>query len=42
VLALMTKLGVKRLVTARFLLERIGDGFARAAGGHGAKMVIAP
>ena len=41
-LALMPKLGVKRLITARFPLERIGEAFAHAAAGHGAKTVIAP
>ncbi len=39
-LALMPKLGVRRLVTARFPLERIGEAFAHAAAGHGAKTVI--
>ena len=39
-LALMPKLGVKRLVTARFPLERIADAFAHAAAGHGAKTVM--
>jgi len=33
---------VKRLITARFPLERIADAFAHAAGGHGAKTVITP
>ena len=41
-LALMPKLGVKRLITARFPLERIADAFAHAAAGHGAKTVIGP
>jgi L-iditol 2-dehydrogenase len=41
-LALMPKLGVKRLVTARFPLTRIADAFAHAAAGHGAKTIIAP
>ena len=41
-LALMPKLGVKRLITARFPLERIGDAFAHATAGHGAKTVITP
>jgi threonine dehydrogenase-like Zn-dependent dehydrogenase len=41
-LALLPKLGVKRLITARFPLERIGEAFAHAAAGHGAKTVIAP
>lgn len=41
-LALMPKLGVKRLVTARFPLERVGEAFAHAAAGHGIKTVITP
>ena len=41
-LALMPKLGVKKLVTARFPLERITDAFAHASAGHGAKTVIGP
>lgn len=41
-LALMPTLGVKRLVTARFTLERIVDAFAHAAAGQGAKTVIMP
>jgi threonine dehydrogenase-like Zn-dependent dehydrogenase len=41
-LALMPKLGLKRLVTARFPLERIGDAFAHAAAGHGVKTMIMP
>jgi L-iditol 2-dehydrogenase len=41
-LALMPKLGVKRLITARFPLDRIGDAFAHATAGHGAKTVITP
>lgn len=41
-LALMGRLGVKRLVTARFPLERIGEAFAHAAAGQGAKTVITP
>ena len=41
-LALMPKLGLKRLVTARFSLERIGEAFAHAAAGRGVKTVIAP
>jgi L-iditol 2-dehydrogenase len=41
-LALMPKLGVRRLVTARFPLERIADAFAHAAAGRGAKTAIAP
>jgi Zn-dependent alcohol dehydrogenase len=38
----MPKLGVKRLVTARFPLERIGEAFGHAAAGKGAKTVITP
>src|SRR5213593_5241536 len=41
-LALMPKLGLKRLVTARFPLERIGDAFAHAAAGRGVKTMIMP
>jgi threonine dehydrogenase-like Zn-dependent dehydrogenase len=41
-LAMMPKLGLKRLVTARFPLERIGDAFAHAAAGHGVKTMIMP
>ena len=41
-LALMPKLGLKRLVTARFPLERIGEAFAHAAAGHGVKTMITP
>ena len=41
-LALMPKLGVKRLITARFPLERITEAFAHASAGHGAKTVIGP
>jgi len=41
-LALMPRLGVKRLVTARFPLERIGEAFAHAAAGKGVKTVITP
>jgi L-iditol 2-dehydrogenase len=41
-LALMPKLRAKKLVTARFPLEKIGDAFAHAAAGRGAKTVIAP
>src|SRR5207248_8345157 len=36
-LALMPKLGMKRLITARFPLEKIGDAFAHATAGRGAK-----
>ncbi|MGH7313965.1 MAG: zinc-dependent alcohol dehydrogenase [Candidatus Rokuibacteriota bacterium] len=41
-LALMPKLAVKRLVTARFPLERIEAAFAHAAAGRGVKTVITP
>lgn len=41
-LALMPKLAVGRLITARFPLERIGDAFAHASAGRGAKTVIVP
>jgi L-iditol 2-dehydrogenase len=41
-LALMPRLGVKKLVTASFPLTRITEAFAHAAAGHGAKTVIAP
>lgn len=41
-LALMPKLGVKKLVTARFPLEKIADAFAHASAGRGAKTVITP
>src|SRR5712664_3002942 len=39
-LALMPKLGLKRLVTARFPLEGIGEAFAHAAAGRGVKTMI--
>lgn len=41
-LALLPSLGVDSLITARFPLERIADGFAHAAAGHGVKTVITP
>ena len=41
-LALMPKLGVRKLVTARFPLSRIAEAFAHASAGHGAKTVITP
>ena len=41
-LALMPKLGLKRVITARFPLEKIADAFAHAAAGRGAKTVITP
>jgi threonine dehydrogenase-like Zn-dependent dehydrogenase len=41
-LPLMSKLGVKRLVTERFPLARIEEAFAHAAAGRGVKTAIAP
>ncbi|MCI0545970.1 MAG: zinc-binding dehydrogenase [Candidatus Rokubacteria bacterium] len=41
-LALMPRLGVDRLITARFPLARIEQAFAHAAAGRGAKTVITP
>src|SRR5215831_479822 len=41
-LALMPKLDLKRLVTARFPLERIEEAFAHAAAGRGVKTMIMP
>jgi threonine dehydrogenase-like Zn-dependent dehydrogenase len=41
-LALMPRLGVRGLVTARFPLERIEEAFAHAAAGRGVKTVITP
>ncbi len=41
-LALMPKLGIKRLVTARFPLDRIAEAFAHATAGRGVKTVITP
>jgi L-iditol 2-dehydrogenase len=41
-LRLMPKLGVKKLVTARFPLERIDDAFAHATAGRGIKTVVTP
>jgi L-iditol 2-dehydrogenase len=41
-LALLPRLGVSRLVTASFPLERIGEAFAHAAAGRGIKTIIAP
>ena len=41
-LAMMPKLGLKKLVTARFPLERIGDAFVHAATGRGVKTMIMP
>jgi len=36
----MPKLGLKKLVTARFPLDRIADAFVHAAAGHGVKTMI--
>ncbi len=41
-LALLPKLGVKRLVGTRFPLDRIEEAFAHATAGRGAKTVITP
>ena len=41
-LRLMPTLGVKRLVTARFPLDRVEEAFAHAAAGRGVKTVITP
>jgi L-iditol 2-dehydrogenase len=41
-LALMPRLAVKRLVTARFSLDRVEDAFAHATAGRGVKTVITP
>jgi L-iditol 2-dehydrogenase len=41
-LAVMPKLRAGRLITARFPLEGIGDAFAHATAGRGAKTVITP
>jgi threonine dehydrogenase-like Zn-dependent dehydrogenase len=41
-LALMPKLGVKALVTARFPLAKIEDAFAHATAGRGVKTIITP
>ena len=41
-LALMPKLGVKRLITGRFPLAKIAEAFAHATAGRGAKTVITP
>jgi L-iditol 2-dehydrogenase len=41
-LALLPKLGVKRLVGSRFPLARIEEAFAHATAGRGAKTVITP
>jgi L-iditol 2-dehydrogenase len=41
-LALMPRLGVKRLVTATFPLAKVEDAFAHAAAGRGVKTIITP
>ena len=41
-LKLMPSLGVGKLVTSRFPLDRIAEAFAHAAAGHGAKTVLTP
>jgi L-iditol 2-dehydrogenase len=41
-LALMPKLGVKPLITARFPLDKIEDAFAHATAGRGVKTIITP
>ena len=41
-LALMPKLGVKGLVTARFPLAKVEEAFAHAAAGRGAKTMLTP
>ena len=41
-LALMPKLGIKSLVTARFPLDRIEEAFAHATAGKGVKTMITP
>jgi L-iditol 2-dehydrogenase len=41
-LKLMPALGVKSLITARFPLARIEDGFAHATAGRGVKTIITP
>ena len=41
-LALMPKLGVSRLLTAKFPLAKIGDAFAHASAARGAKTAISP
>jgi len=41
-LALLPKLGLKRLVTGHFPLDRISEAFAHASAGRGAKTVIMP
>jgi threonine dehydrogenase-like Zn-dependent dehydrogenase len=41
-LGLLPALRVRRLVTARFPLERVEEAFAHASAGRGAKTVITP
>jgi L-iditol 2-dehydrogenase len=41
-LTALPRLGVDRLVTARFALQEVADAFAHAAAGRGAKTVITP
>ena len=41
-LALLPSLGVDSLITARFPLDRIAEGFAHAAAGRGVKTVVTP
>ena len=41
-LGLMPKLGVERLVTAKFPLAKLEDAFAHAAAGRGVKTIITP
>ncbi|HME94910.1 MAG TPA: zinc-binding dehydrogenase [Methylomirabilota bacterium] len=41
-LAALPKLGIKRLIGAKFPLERIEDAFAHATAGRGAKTIITP
>jgi L-iditol 2-dehydrogenase len=41
-LALLPGLGVRRLITASFPLDRIGEAFAHAAAGKGVKTIITP
>ena len=41
-LATLPKLGVKRLIGAKFPLERIEEAFAHATAGRGAKTVVTP
>ena len=41
-LALLPSLGVESLITARFPLDRVAEGFAHAAAGRGVKTVVTP